>query len=133
MLRRDLNFTKGERFGRLTVVEETEPLSRGGRRYRCDCDCGGTTVAVASNMARAIWNSCGCLKAEAARENGKKNTASTRYLTFLGHTLTLGQWAERTGLRKGTIRARLTHGWSEERTLTEPLYERKGDASCESR
>ena len=52
----------GNRYGRLTVIEQVESSSRGQRRYRCICDCGGTIIAFAGNLKSGHTTSCGCLK-----------------------------------------------------------------------
>lgn len=52
------------RFGRLTFVEEVDPLiGRSGRRLRrarFTCDCGRETVADIRNVRRGLTKSCGC-------------------------------------------------------------------------
>ena len=52
----------GNRYGRLTVIEQVESSSRGQRRYRCICDCGGTIIAFAGNLKSGHTTSCGCNK-----------------------------------------------------------------------
>ncbi len=49
--------------------------------------------------------------------NNKRNN---RLITFRGETLTLAQWAEKTGLKRETIAMRLRRGWSAEKALTVP-------------
>lgn len=49
------------------------------------------------------------------------NTRRNRYLTYDGETLTVTQWAEKTGLKRSTIANRIAKGWSVEKVLTEPL------------
>lgn len=41
-------------------------------------------------------------------------------ITWRGETLTAGQWAERVGISRQSLRDRLSSGWSIERALTEP-------------
>ncbi len=53
---------KGQRFGRLLVVEEAEK-SNGQRRWHCACDCGEKRIVFQSSLRRGA-QSCGCLKAE---------------------------------------------------------------------
>lgn len=52
-------------------------------------------------------------------------------LTYNGETLTLTQWAKRTGLDYGTLKWRLNRGWSIEDALYKPpqvgVYEKKYD------
>lgn len=60
-----LNINKGERFGRLTVLEEVEPRVCGKQRQRafsCRCDCGKETVVKLLNMRQGVTQSCGCIK-----------------------------------------------------------------------
>ena len=52
----------GNRYGKLKVIEQVESSSRGQRRYRCICDCGGTIIAFAGNLKSGHTTSCGCNK-----------------------------------------------------------------------
>ena len=58
----------GQRFGRLVVVSEAEPVidNQGYRvrRYTCLCDCGNTKIIRLSNLRRGQTKSCGCLARE---------------------------------------------------------------------
>lgn len=54
MPRRDL---VGQRFGKL-VVREWVP----GSQWKCDCDCGGSTVVLTANLTRKNTQSCGCIR-----------------------------------------------------------------------
>lgn len=49
----------GQRFG-LLVVKEI--YSRKPIRWLCVCECGGTTIVLASNLAQGRAYSCGCRK-----------------------------------------------------------------------
>lgn len=123
-MRNHLIFEPGDEFGLLTIMGPADPTPSGGKRYRCRCACGNETVAVASNLYRKIWKSCGCAKSQVARENGKKHIANTRYLTYRGVTRSLGAWAEQYGLTKGALRGRLDAGWDLEKALTWPMKRR---------
>ena len=50
----------GNRYGKLTVIEQVESTSYGQKRYLCKCDCGGTHIAFASNLKRGHTTNCGC-------------------------------------------------------------------------
>lgn len=52
----------GNRYGKLTVIEQVESSFRGQRRYRCICDCGSTIIAFAGNLKSGHTTSCGCNK-----------------------------------------------------------------------
>lgn len=59
----------GQRFGRLLVVERVERSAGSGQaRWRCNCDCGGTTVTHGSNLRSGKTTSCGCAVVDANRE-----------------------------------------------------------------
>lgn len=58
----------------------------------------------------------------ATRSEQQRNRRNTDRFTFRGQTLPLIVWAERIGIRVKTLRMRIRHGWSIERTLTEPLH-----------
>jgi hypothetical protein len=63
----------GRRFGRLVARERAADLIYSGRPFtawRCDCDCGASSVATASGLTRGLTKSCGCLR----RETGKFKT-----------------------------------------------------------
>lgn len=54
---------KGQRFGALTVIEESpERASNGGIKWVCQCDCGKVTVVAGSALRHKTrpTNSCGC-------------------------------------------------------------------------
>jgi hypothetical protein len=50
-----------------------------------------------------------------------RNSRLTRMLTHDGATLPLGDWADRLGMKPGTLRNRLHYGWTVHRALTEPV------------
>lgn len=68
----------GNRYGRLSVVEEAPPyISPSGNRevqWLCRCDCGNIVVVLAGNLRKGHTLSCGCLRKEKAKRTG----ASTR-------------------------------------------------------
>jgi hypothetical protein len=51
----------------------------------------------------------------ATRKQQQRNRRTCHVLTVNGVSATLAEWAERTGLGKGTIRERVRRGWSPER------------------
>ena len=54
----------GRRFGKLTVIEEVGRTQNGKVIWKCKCDCGGETNAIASNLKNGISKSCGCQRTE---------------------------------------------------------------------
>lgn len=63
----------GQKFGRLTVLEEAEPYisPKGVKmiRYKCLCDCGNTAVVSGNLLKRGHTTSCGCYHREQQRKN----------------------------------------------------------------
>lgn len=61
----------GKKFGRLTVLCETEPhITSGGHpqvRWMCACECGKRTVIKAGHLRSGNTKSCGCLGPESSR------------------------------------------------------------------
>lgn len=68
----------GDRYGRLTVIEEVEPYhapcGQSYRRFNCVCDCGKDTQANLNSMRTGEKLSCGCLQRELAAISGHNNT-----------------------------------------------------------
>lgn len=58
---------KGQRFGKLTVIERAENATNGRVQWRCVCDCGNQTVCRAFNLQSGHTRSCGCLHEEGTR------------------------------------------------------------------
>lgn len=57
----------------------------------------------------------------ATRKEQARNRRNNRRLTHEGETLTVAEWAERTGMTKGQLMNRVNLGWTDERILTEPV------------
>ena len=66
---------QGQKFGRLLVIEQVKVPGAKNAMWKCQCDCGNTTIAAASNIGRTTF-SCGCLAKETAAEllRGNQNT-----------------------------------------------------------
>lgn len=56
---------RGQKFGRLTVVERAICEKR-GTHWKCLCDCGATTIVASSSLTCGLTRSCGCLQRETA-------------------------------------------------------------------
>jgi hypothetical protein len=57
----------GQRFGRLVVIDRAGSALEGRAAratWRCDCDCGRTTVATGAHLREGNTQSCGCLQIE---------------------------------------------------------------------
>lgn len=72
----------GIKFGRLTpvkVVDKKTVKSGTVLIWECICDCGNTKNVSRTVLGRST-NSCGCLRKESTKKQGRKNTGSLRGL-----------------------------------------------------
>lgn len=60
----------------------------------------------------------------------QRNKRNNRLITFRGESLTIAEWAERTGLPFTTIESRLRLGWPAERALTKRRRPRRSGSSA---
>lgn len=87
----------GLRFGRLVVIERADNI---GRKigWRCLCDCGATTVVRADHLWGERVVSCGCHRAEIARErrttHGRSRTAEHRIWRNMRNRCGWDKWPE---------------------------------------
>lgn len=58
----------GQKFGRLTVISRSEKIQNKKVYWDCVCDCGNTTIAVASELRTGHTKSCGCIVIEIAKQ-----------------------------------------------------------------
>lgn len=73
---------QGQKFNHLTVIREMPKLERrhvNRVEWECQCDCGNITRVITNYLTSGHTKSCGCRRAEAAKENFTKNLAG---LTF---------------------------------------------------
>lgn len=64
---------KGQRFGKLTVLERACPERKGKVYWVCRCDCGNYTVVAGDNLKSGNTKGCGCMQVEGARKVNKKH------------------------------------------------------------
>jgi hypothetical protein len=57
----------------------------------------------------------------ATKREQTRNMRSNRLLTHDGRTMCVADWATHINIHHGTLRSRLSSGWSVERTLTTPI------------
>lgn len=78
---------EGDKFNRLTVVNEVEKGFRSGRafrRFECQCECGNLLIVRIDALRGNTTKSCGCLQKEKAslqaKEMGDNNIKHGHYL-----------------------------------------------------
>jgi hypothetical protein len=62
-----LEILPGERYGKLTIVEEVEPVGK-LRRFKCLCECGRETTVRLSNLRGGVTKSCGHTRGNTLRQ-----------------------------------------------------------------
>ena len=60
----------GQQFGRLTVIASAENKGRRSQ-WLCQCQCGNKKICLTESLRAGTCQSCGCLRQEQARINGK--------------------------------------------------------------
>lgn len=68
---------RGQRFGRLTVIER-RPSHQDKAMWLCACDCGELGVAQGQRLRKGKTRSCGCLQREgssAEAQDARRNQA----------------------------------------------------------
>lgn len=70
LLPRKIIDMKGEKIGRLTVLERAENTKSNKAQWLCLCDCGNKVVIPRSSFIRGT-KSCGCLRSDWAKENNR--------------------------------------------------------------
>ena len=60
----------GQKFGRLTVIEEAGRDKSRNIKWMCVCECGKETIVRGSNLKNGGTQSCGCLR----NKHGMRNT-----------------------------------------------------------
>ena len=66
----------GLKYGKLTIIHETKPLSNNKTRVTCGCDCGNLHDVDLSLLRAGKLKSCGCIHAKRLQnQDGPKNPA----------------------------------------------------------
>lgn len=69
----------GQKFGRLTVIEDTGKRQSGAVVWRCKCDCGNETEVTTGNLQSGHTTSCGCYAKEHTGETLSKDLTGQRF------------------------------------------------------
>jgi hypothetical protein len=77
---RRLEIKTGQRFGRLTIIEEVEryrcPNGEVKRQFKCKCDCGESVITILNDLRTSKTISCGCYGKEKRSESLTKHGLS---------------------------------------------------------
>lgn len=57
----------GKKYGRLTVIEYVSQNHRGKSMWKCQCDCGNTSVVLGTRLTSGHTKSCGCYSEDAIK------------------------------------------------------------------
>ena len=90
-MKTQLTVEVGQRFGRLTVLNDPGPAEHGHRRAICRCDCGTVKVYRLSHLRSGATRSCGCLSRALAAERRRGQPALNRTHGVARHPL-YGAW-----------------------------------------
>lgn len=55
---------KGQKFGKLTVIERTYNSKHKAAQWRCKCECGNEVIVSSNNLRTGHTKSCGCSRKE---------------------------------------------------------------------
>ena len=68
----------GKRFGKLVAIEPTEErYGNGSVVWKCQCDCGATTIVGSGNLRNGAVKSCGCLRRRLGEDHPNYKTSIT--------------------------------------------------------
>lgn len=73
----------GKRYGRLTVISQSESITPGRLLWLCKCDCGNECVVRGISLRRGDRKSCGCLSRESARQRASEHVTHGQSKTRL--------------------------------------------------
>jgi hypothetical protein len=71
---KSLQVKSGDRYGRLTILNEVEPIvlsKRNFRRFNCLCECGNQKNIRISDLRSGSTTSCGCYRKEYVSKQSK--------------------------------------------------------------
>ena len=67
-----INITNGDKFGRLTILKETDRGKHNKIRYLCLCDCGVECIKLRGSIISGCTISCGCYQRESTAKRFKE-------------------------------------------------------------
>lgn len=74
----------GQKFVRLTVIQDAGSDHTGRKRWRCRCDCGNEIEVFGYSLRQGATKSCGCLGREQASTRWKGNKFGVKHGEIIG-------------------------------------------------
>lgn len=71
LIRNDLT---GQKFSKLTVIEQAGKDERGSKLWKCKCECGTEKIIKGTNLKSGNTKSCGCFRRNIKKKHGMRNT-----------------------------------------------------------
>lgn len=72
---KQLEVKRGEKFGKLTIIEEVEPHvypnGKTRRKFLCKCECGNEVEVLLKLLKNGSTKSCGCYQKEITSKTNK--------------------------------------------------------------
>lgn len=63
----------GNKYGKLTVIQEVKMLNKSGAYWECQCECGNKIIVRGADLRRGHTKSCGCFQKEKTSKASTKN------------------------------------------------------------
>lgn len=75
-----------QKFGKLTIIEQSRKNKWGNYLWLCRCDCGKETIVAGGNLKSGSTKSCGCLQKEIVTKHGHntRTKVSRNYQIWAG-------------------------------------------------
>jgi hypothetical protein len=65
---------KGNRYGKLFVIEEAGRSKEGKVLWKCQCDCGNIKITLGKSLRAGLCQSCGCVRSQGEMKVAKALT-----------------------------------------------------------
>jgi hypothetical protein len=77
----------GQKFGRLTVIQQQGKDKYNNALWLCKCDCGNEITVISNNLKSGRTKSCGCYRKEATKQRFSKYNLYEEYNDYIiGYT-----------------------------------------------
>lgn len=119
----------GQKFGRLTVVEQAGRTTSKKVLWKCHCDCGNETQTDSGSLVTGNTTSCGCVLKEAITKHGGCNKSS--YNTWRAMIRRCNNPNDKDYPRYGGKGVTVCSEWSDYATFAKAMGEPVGDETLD--